>query len=159
MGKVRHLDVQDLWIQQRIRNGDFSLFKVPGEFNPGDLFTKAGLPHGRIESLLKLLGCIYAKGRASIAPMLRPRKEPVEELGLNKPKWSDAEDDTNQLYGDAELEKYITAKGLPHWNRHRYAAESATIEHPEVEEPRDNFTDHGERLARGDKGRSQLPWR
>jgi len=25
LGKVRHLDVQGLWVQQRIRNGDFSL--------------------------------------------------------------------------------------------------------------------------------------
>ena len=40
LGKVRHLDVQDLWIQQRIRNGDFELYKIPGERNPGDLFTK-----------------------------------------------------------------------------------------------------------------------
>lgn len=58
LGKIRHLDAQDLWIQQRLRNGDFSSFKVPGEYNPGDLFTKAGLSQKRIENLLKLLGCV-----------------------------------------------------------------------------------------------------
>ena len=60
LGKVRHLDVQDLWIQQRVRNGDFELYKIPGERNPGDLFTKNpdlqsppaghGSHHGRSES-------------------------------------------------------------------------------------------------------------
>ena len=43
LGKVRHLDVQDLWVQQRVRSGDFDLYKIPGERNPGDLFTKFGL--------------------------------------------------------------------------------------------------------------------
>ena len=28
LGEVRHLDVQDLWIQQRVRGGDFHLYKV-----------------------------------------------------------------------------------------------------------------------------------
>ena len=123
-----------LWIQQRPRNGDFSLFKVPGEYNPGDLFTKAGLAQGRIISLLKLLGCQYVSGRPNTAPLLRPRKEPVKELGLNKPKWCDVEDDNHQLYSDEELEKYIVAKGLPHWNRNKYSPERAAIPHPQEEE-------------------------
>ena len=83
----------------------------------------------------------------------------MKELGLNKPKWSDAEDDTNQLDGDEELEKYIAAKGLPHWNRHKYNAEKATPKYQEIDEPRDNLTDNGERLARDNGGKSQLPCR
>ena len=72
LGKIRHLDGQDLWIQQRLRNGDFTLIKVLGELNAGDLFTKAGLSQKRIENLLKLLGCICVMGRPTIAPLLRP---------------------------------------------------------------------------------------
>ena len=158
LGKVRHLDVQDLWIQQRLRNGDFTLCKVPGEFNPGDPFTKAGLAQGRILSLLTLLGCRYVSGRALTAPLLRPRKEPAKELGLNKAKWSDAEDDTHQQYGDEELEKYIVAKGLPHWNRHNYSAQQPASAYPEVSEPKDELTEYGMSLARSNRGRSQLPW-
>ena len=71
LGKVRHLDVQELWIQQRIRNGDFDLFKVPGESNPGDLFTKASLTDQRIRSLIDILGCEFKEGRARSAPALR----------------------------------------------------------------------------------------
>ena len=52
LGKVRHLDVQELWIQQRIRNQDFDLFKVLGEDNPSDLFTKHGLGNDRIASCI-----------------------------------------------------------------------------------------------------------
>ena len=61
LGKVRHLDVQELWVQQRIRNGDFALYKIDGEWNPGDLFTKGSLTAHRIQQLLSLLGCAYKK--------------------------------------------------------------------------------------------------
>ncbi len=71
LGKVRHLDVQELWIQQRVRNQDFDLLKVWGEENPGDLFTKAGLSESRIRELLKLLNCEFLEGRAKSAPALR----------------------------------------------------------------------------------------
>ena len=47
LGKVRHLAVQDLWIQQRVRSGDFDLYKIPGERNPADLFMKFGIQIGR----------------------------------------------------------------------------------------------------------------
>jgi hypothetical protein len=71
LGKVRHLAVQDLWVQQRVRAGDFELYKVPGERNPADLFTKFGLPPDRIEMLLQLLGCHFAEGRPASAPSLK----------------------------------------------------------------------------------------
>ncbi len=40
LGKLRPVDTQSLWIQQRVRNGSVELFKVKGEENPTDLFTK-----------------------------------------------------------------------------------------------------------------------
>ena len=33
LGRVRHLTVSDLWLQQRLRKGDFKCEKVPGEDN------------------------------------------------------------------------------------------------------------------------------
>ena len=97
-------------------------------------------------------------GRPTIAPLLRPRQEPVKELGLNKQRWSDAEDDNNQVYNDKELEKYLEIKGLPHWNRSSYRSEVPREPFPELEEPTDHLTAHGERMARAKGGRSQLPW-
>ena len=38
LGKLRHLECQSLWLQQRLRRGEFTLHKVAGETNPSDLF-------------------------------------------------------------------------------------------------------------------------
>ena len=40
LGKVRHLSVQDLWIQQKVRRKELDVEKPPGETNPSDLMTK-----------------------------------------------------------------------------------------------------------------------
>ena len=40
IGRVRHLEVGILWIQERLKAGDFMLHKVLGVDNPGDLLTK-----------------------------------------------------------------------------------------------------------------------
>ena len=41
LGKVRHLSVSDLWIQQKVREGDLLVEKLDGNANPSDLMTKA----------------------------------------------------------------------------------------------------------------------
>ena len=38
-GKVKHLDIKTLWIQERERNGDLVMVKVPRLQNVSDLFT------------------------------------------------------------------------------------------------------------------------
>ena len=40
LGKIRHLATSDLWIQERLRNGDFVLEKVAGSNNIADALTK-----------------------------------------------------------------------------------------------------------------------
>ena len=40
LGKVRHLATADLWMQDRIRKGDFALEKLAGADNPSDMLTK-----------------------------------------------------------------------------------------------------------------------
>ena len=40
IGRIRHLDTTDLWIQDAIRSGRISLDKVPGTLNPADILTK-----------------------------------------------------------------------------------------------------------------------
>ena len=69
LGKVRHLAAADLWMQDRIRKGDFSLEKVPGAENPGDMLTK----HVSRDLMLKpmsTLGLFYEDGRAESAPTI-----------------------------------------------------------------------------------------
>ena len=37
---MRHLAVSQLWVQERLRAGSFSLHKVAGDSNPADILTK-----------------------------------------------------------------------------------------------------------------------
>ena len=40
LGKIRHLAVADLWVQDKVRAKDFGLHKVAGAQNPADILTK-----------------------------------------------------------------------------------------------------------------------
>ena len=71
LGKLRHIDTQCLWIQQKVRGKGIELYKVRGEENPADLFTKHLVGQDRIHMLLKLFGCEYRDGRAVAAPLAR----------------------------------------------------------------------------------------
>ena len=71
LGKLRHIDTQCLWIQQKVRSQSISLYKVRGEENPADLFTKHLVGQERIHNLLRLFGCEYRAGRAGAAPLAR----------------------------------------------------------------------------------------
>ena len=84
LGKVRHLDVQIMWIQQRIRQHDLDLYKVLGEENPADLMTKASIPEDKILQLIDLMGCKFVGGRAETAPTLR-REGGVKTFALEAP--------------------------------------------------------------------------
>ena len=37
---MRHLEAQELWIQQIVKSGKATIMKVNGKVNPADLFTK-----------------------------------------------------------------------------------------------------------------------
>ena len=40
VGKVRHIEVHQLWLQDRVGRGDLKIEKVKGERNPADSLTK-----------------------------------------------------------------------------------------------------------------------
>jgi len=67
IGRVRHLAVGQLWVQERVRNGDFTLVKHPGSENPADMMTKH-LDRATIEKHLKMVGIIAVAGRPLSAP-------------------------------------------------------------------------------------------
>ena len=41
-GNVRHIEVNQLWLQQKVSDGDIHLIKVPGTTNAADHLTKPG---------------------------------------------------------------------------------------------------------------------
>ena len=39
-GRVRHLEVRDMWVQDKVAKGEFSVHKVKGRDNVADILTK-----------------------------------------------------------------------------------------------------------------------
>ena len=40
LGRMRHLEIRDLWLQREVSKGLLEVSKIPGEKNPADLMTK-----------------------------------------------------------------------------------------------------------------------
>lgn len=70
LGKIRHLHVSDLWVQDRLRKGDFKLTKIPGAENPADLLTKH-VPKDVMLKHMAFMGLASEEGRAASAPTLQ----------------------------------------------------------------------------------------
>ncbi len=71
LGKLRHIDTQCLWLQQKVRSGAIDLRKVRGTENPADLFTKHLTSTSTVRALMELFNCVYRDGRPEGAPKLR----------------------------------------------------------------------------------------
>ena len=68
IGKIRHLATGQLWVQERVRQGDFIISKIVGTSNPADILTKAVAE----ELLMRhgdYLGLVWESGRAQSAPL------------------------------------------------------------------------------------------
>ena len=71
LGEIRHLDVEDLWVQAEIREKVVDLVKVPGSDNPADCLTKY-VYRAILTKMLKLLRMRVMEGRSGAAPELPP---------------------------------------------------------------------------------------
>ena len=69
LGKTRHIAVHYLWVQERIRSGDFSLKKVLGTENPADLLTKY-LSSSDMMKYMSKFGATFQSGRATVTPSI-----------------------------------------------------------------------------------------
>ena len=127
-----------LWVQQRVRNNDLDLYYVPGDKNPADVFTKPNIPHERMDSLLRSMGCTFSAGRPASAPSLRREGGtnafslqhttmrtafPREKSSL---RWADQDD---QGGNEAQL---VLLWGLPH-QRSEHLIASMSCEAVEVD--------------------------
>ena len=70
LGKIRHLHVADLWVQDRVKKGDFALTKVAGADNPADILTKH-VPRDVMVRHMNFMGLCPEDGRAALAPTLQ----------------------------------------------------------------------------------------
>ena len=62
-GKLRHVRVGDLWIQEKQESGDLKFRKVEGEANPADAGTKY-LPEEKSRRHMTFVGQRVVEGRA-----------------------------------------------------------------------------------------------
>ena len=70
LGKIRHLHVADLWVQDRMKKGDFALTSVAGSDNPADILTQH-VPRDIMARHMKFMGLWPEDGRAALAPTLQ----------------------------------------------------------------------------------------
>ena len=66
LGKIRHLAVADLWLQDKVRSGDISVHKVNGKDNPADALTK-WVDRATLEKALERMRILPEGGRAASA--------------------------------------------------------------------------------------------
>ena len=68
-GKVKHMDIRYMWVQDMVRSGRLELVKIPGGENAADMMTKC-LEGPAAEKCMKRLACEVAAGRHALAPAL-----------------------------------------------------------------------------------------
>ena len=107
-GKVRHLRIHSLWVQEVRSTGRLSYKKVLGTLNPSDVLTKH-VPGDLLDAHLRTLGLEIRGGRAESAPSLDSlvverikledragqsgrRNFAHADAGGAKPAWVDMED-------------------------------------------------------------------
>ena len=69
LGKVRHIELNQLWLQEHVATGRIAVRKVSGQTNTSDCLTKHS-SREKIDSAVKSASCLFATGRDSIMPRI-----------------------------------------------------------------------------------------
>ena len=69
LGEILHLACSDLWVQDRLRSGDFKLEKIAGTENASDMLTKY-VDRPALLKHMATLGLRAEEGRAALAPSI-----------------------------------------------------------------------------------------
>jgi len=118
VGKLRHIRVQFLWIQDKVRDGELEVKKVPGVDNPADLLTK-NVDAATMNRHLVALGYESLTTRASTAPSLNYMAKALQAImGEESESYEDSkeEDYKKDLNGEDVKDKwefegmYVTRK-------------------------------------------------
>ncbi len=70
VGQVRHLDVRELWLQERVGRGDMVFREAPGAEKLADILTKH-VPTRRLGKHMAGFGVVRVLGRRPLNPSLR----------------------------------------------------------------------------------------
>ena len=102
LGTQRHIAVNALWIQDRLRRKHFELFKIKGENNPADMMTKH-LNAEKAGNCLKFVNAEYREGRPDAAPMVKSD----EQLLREDASWQHEDELISEKIGEDELERRL----------------------------------------------------
>ena len=103
-GKLRHLHIRDLWIQEKVRSGELVLERALTEDNTYDLGTKH-LDGKRIEKLVGLAGMTF---RSSVAGQAGLKGLAVATLLLGRAAATTAMEIRKENDGDTEQANYMS---------------------------------------------------
>ena len=67
LGKVRHIELNQLWLQEKVNNKEIEIRKVRGEDNVADALTKH-VDQRNIEKHMQATGQVMSEGRHELAP-------------------------------------------------------------------------------------------
>ena len=71
LGKVRHMAVHLLWLQERVALNDVVVHKILGSSNPSDILTKH-VSRDLLDKFMKFMSLHLEEGRAAECPELTP---------------------------------------------------------------------------------------
>ena len=83
LGKIRHLHVADLWVQDKLKSQEFALTKIPGQENAADALTKHVDLRTLDKHLVKMSLQLKA-GRAEKAPILQNNETNDEPMNAHE---------------------------------------------------------------------------
>ena len=75
LGKPRHIEVNQLWLQDRVRKSEIDVIKIPREDNAADTLTQHRKAD-EIETHLRLTHQEVSSGRHELMPKLSYKREP-----------------------------------------------------------------------------------
>ena len=68
-GRVRHIEVREMWVQDRVNKGELRIVKVKGENNVADGLTKH-VDRSKMDYYMKQCGFVFKDGRHELSPHL-----------------------------------------------------------------------------------------
>ena len=71
LGRVRHLDVEDVWVQAKVLEGHVDLAEVLENEKPADILTKY-VSSDILNKMLSKLNLMFMEGKSTAAPELPP---------------------------------------------------------------------------------------
>ncbi len=103
LGKARHIEVNQLWIQEKVREGRIQLVKVEGTENLADALTKY-VDSDMLEKHIKGSDCEVAGGRHELMPEVQSGE--IDPKERQESEMVDQEEDQLGHLGCLSYERY-----------------------------------------------------